>query len=210
MYLTDEQIRRYSRHILLPGVGGVGQERLLASSTLVVFEAREESAATLALVYLAAAGVGCVGWCPLEGEGASAFSAFLGKSAEAGVRSLNPDVRLLRVRPGESPEAFDALLWLGGESAGFARWASAARIVLCGASHEDGGAVAEGVFDAPQWGVSAPEGGGCGEAARGALGAWLAARAACLLVAEMDTVGSTTQARFDFARGVAQTRARLS
>ncbi|MBI4413584.1 MAG: MoaD/ThiS family protein, partial [candidate division NC10 bacterium] len=33
---SEEQIRRYSRHILLPEVGGKGQRRLLNSSVLLV------------------------------------------------------------------------------------------------------------------------------------------------------------------------------
>ena len=33
---TDDQLERYSRHILLPEVGGVGQEKLLEASVLVV------------------------------------------------------------------------------------------------------------------------------------------------------------------------------
>jgi adenylyltransferase/sulfurtransferase len=55
--LTDEQIRRYARHILLPDVGGRGQERLLAASvTVEVGPGRDAEVAALA--YLAAAGVG--------------------------------------------------------------------------------------------------------------------------------------------------------
>jgi molybdopterin/thiamine biosynthesis adenylyltransferase len=56
--LTDEQIRRYSRHILLPEVGGAGQERLLDSSVLVVGAGGLGSPVGL---YLAAAGVGRIG-----------------------------------------------------------------------------------------------------------------------------------------------------
>ena len=33
---NDDQLERYSRHILLPEVGGVGQEKLMAASVLVV------------------------------------------------------------------------------------------------------------------------------------------------------------------------------
>ena len=55
MALRDDQILRYSRHILLPQVGGVGQERLLAASVLVVGAGGLGSAV---LQYLAAAGIG--------------------------------------------------------------------------------------------------------------------------------------------------------
>jgi molybdopterin/thiamine biosynthesis adenylyltransferase len=57
MALREDQIRRYARHVLLPDVGGVGQERLLAAAVRV--EIGPGSGAEIAaLVYLAAAGVG--------------------------------------------------------------------------------------------------------------------------------------------------------
>ncbi len=53
--LRDDQVRRYSRHVLLPDVGGVGQKRLLAGAvTLDVLDDAGQAAA----LYLAAAGVG--------------------------------------------------------------------------------------------------------------------------------------------------------
>lgn len=56
--LTEEQIQRYARHIVLQEVGGVGQERLLASKVLVVGAGGLGSPLVL---YLAAAGVGTIG-----------------------------------------------------------------------------------------------------------------------------------------------------
>ncbi|MFT9216707.1 MAG: HesA/MoeB/ThiF family protein, partial [Acetobacter malorum] len=55
---TEAEIQRYSRHILLPEVGGTGQAALLAASVLIVGAGGRGSPAAL---YLAAAGVGRIG-----------------------------------------------------------------------------------------------------------------------------------------------------
>ena len=56
--LTNEQIERYSRHIILKQVGGKGQEKILNSKVLVIGTGGLGAPAAM---YLAAAGVGTIG-----------------------------------------------------------------------------------------------------------------------------------------------------
>jgi hypothetical protein len=58
MDFTEEQIERYSRHIILPEIGGKGQARLLKSK---VFVLGAGGLGSPSLLYLAAAGVGTIG-----------------------------------------------------------------------------------------------------------------------------------------------------
>lgn len=58
--MNDDQLLRYSRHILLPEIGVEGQEALLASRVLVVGAGGLGSPASM---YLAAAGVGTITLC---------------------------------------------------------------------------------------------------------------------------------------------------
>jgi molybdopterin/thiamine biosynthesis adenylyltransferase len=55
---SEEEIRRYSRHIVLPEVGGIGQKRINRASVLIIGAGGLGSPAAF---YLAAAGVGKIG-----------------------------------------------------------------------------------------------------------------------------------------------------
>jgi molybdopterin/thiamine biosynthesis adenylyltransferase len=100
MTLTRKQIERYSRHIILEQVGGVGQEKLLSSKVLIVGAGGLGSPAAL---YLAAAGVGTIGIVDADKVELTNLhrqiihhTGDLGvekvKSAETKMRAINPDV----------------------------------------------------------------------------------------------------------------------
>lgn len=102
MSLTEQQIERYSRHIILEQVGGVGQEKLLRSSVLIIGAGGLGAPAGL---YLAAAGVGTIGI--VDGDNVDLtnlqrqiihHTADVGiektKSAEDKMRAINPDVKV--------------------------------------------------------------------------------------------------------------------
>ena len=58
MALTNQQLERYSRHIILKGIGSRGQKKLLASKVLIIGAGGLGAPAAM---YLAAAGVGTIG-----------------------------------------------------------------------------------------------------------------------------------------------------
>jgi molybdopterin/thiamine biosynthesis adenylyltransferase len=106
MKLTDEQLERYSRQILLPDVGGRGQERLLAARVLIAGAGGLGSPAAL---YLAAAGVGTIGIVDSDAVELSNLqrqilhgSADVGRpkteSAARRIAEVNPDVRIITHR----------------------------------------------------------------------------------------------------------------
>jgi adenylyltransferase/sulfurtransferase len=97
---TEEQLERYSRHILLEDVGVEGQEKLLGAKVLIVGAGGLGSPAAL---YLAAAGVGtigivdndCVEISNLQRQIAH-FTRDIGvskvESAAEKMRAINPDI----------------------------------------------------------------------------------------------------------------------
>jgi molybdopterin/thiamine biosynthesis adenylyltransferase/rhodanese-related sulfurtransferase len=102
--LTDAQRDRYSRHLLLPEVGEVGQAKLLGARVLLLGAGGLGSPAGL---YLAAAGVGTLGLVDADVVDASNLqrqilhaTSRVGmpkvESAEKAIRDLNPDVKVVK------------------------------------------------------------------------------------------------------------------
>lgn len=102
MNLNDEQIERYSRHIILQGVGGEGQEKLLNGKVLII--GAGGLGAPVAL-YLAAAGVGHIGIIDADIVDISNlqrqvihFTPDIGRpkveSAKEKMNQINPDVQV--------------------------------------------------------------------------------------------------------------------
>src|SRR6185295_14330894 len=100
--LTDSQRDRYSRHLLLPEVGEVGQAKLLKSKILLLGAGGLGSPAAL---YLAAAGVGTLGVVDADTVDASNLqrqilhaTSRVGtpkvESAAKAIKDLNPDVKV--------------------------------------------------------------------------------------------------------------------
>ncbi len=103
MDFTEEQIERYSRHIILPEVGGKGQAKLLKSK---VFVLGAGGLGSPSLLYLAAAGIGTIGIADGDCVDLSNLqrqiihnTGRVGKpkvlSAKESIEALNPDVKVV-------------------------------------------------------------------------------------------------------------------
>lgn len=110
--MDQEQVQRYSRHILLKGVGSAGQQRLLDSKVLIVGLGGLGSPVAL---YLAGAGVGTLGLIDPEPPEISNlhrqiihFTPDLKRakveSAREKIARLNPDVTVYTYRDRLTPE----------------------------------------------------------------------------------------------------------
>ncbi|MGD0627042.1 MAG: molybdopterin-synthase adenylyltransferase MoeB [Thermodesulfobacteriota bacterium] len=102
MKFSDEQIQRYSRQMILPGVGGKGQRKLLEAKVFIMGAGGLGSPAAL---YLAAAGVGTIGLADFDRvELHNLQRQILHKTCDVGLlkvesgtrtlESLNPGVRI--------------------------------------------------------------------------------------------------------------------
>ena len=99
---SKDQLDRYARHIILPGVGAAGQQKLLDAKVLVIGAGGLGSPL---LLYLAAAGVGTLGIADFDHVDLTNLqrqvvhtSEEIGNlktaSAQARVKSLNPEVKV--------------------------------------------------------------------------------------------------------------------
>ena len=104
-FMNDEQLLRYSRHILLPELGIEGQERLLAAHALVVGAGGLGSPVAL---YLASAGVGRITLCDHDQVGLTNLQRqivhrtdAIGKkkvdSARTTLAAINPEARVVPI-----------------------------------------------------------------------------------------------------------------
>jgi adenylyltransferase/sulfurtransferase len=103
---TEDQLQRYSRHIILPEVGGKGQKKILQAKVLII------GAGGLGCpvgYYLAAAGVGTLGMIDNDTVELSNLQRQIAHttqrlgvpkvdSAKATFEALNPDVRVIGIR----------------------------------------------------------------------------------------------------------------
>jgi len=106
MAMTDEQIERYSRHIILKEVGAKGQKKLLNAKVLIIGAGGLGAPAAM---YLAAAGVGTIGIVDADEVDLSNLqrqiihsTSDIGKakvkSAKETMNAMNPDVEVKTYR----------------------------------------------------------------------------------------------------------------
>ena len=97
---TDEELERYARHIVLPEIGGAGQQRLKRARVLVIGAG---GLGAPVLEYLAAAGVGTLGVVDDDTvslsnlqrqviHGTASIGQPKGESAKAAIARINPHV----------------------------------------------------------------------------------------------------------------------
>jgi adenylyltransferase/sulfurtransferase len=102
MKFSSEQLHRYSRQIILPGIGGKGQEKLAEAKVFIMGAGGLGSPAAM---YLAAAGVGTIGLADFDRvELHNLQRQILHRTADIGflkvesgkrtLESLNPEVKV--------------------------------------------------------------------------------------------------------------------
>jgi adenylyltransferase/sulfurtransferase len=115
--MNDEQLLRYSRHILLPEIGIEGQEKLLAARALVIGAGGLGSPVAL---YLASAGIGSITLCDNEDVDLTNLQRQIvhrndsvGRkkvdSARSTLAAINPEVRVVGLPERVDGKRLDAL-----------------------------------------------------------------------------------------------------
>ena len=118
MSLSDEQLDRYARHIVLPEIGGAGQVALTRAHVAIIGAGGIGSPA---LLYLAAAGIGrltiidddVVALANLQRQiafGTDDIGAPKVDAAHKAIQRINPDVEVMPVETRISADNADALL----------------------------------------------------------------------------------------------------
>ncbi|HZV62074.1 MAG TPA: molybdopterin-synthase adenylyltransferase MoeB [Methylophilaceae bacterium] len=117
--MNDEQLLRYSRHILLPQISYEGQEKLVQSHALIVGAGGLGSPVAL---YLAAGGVGTLTICDFDTVDLTNLqrqiihttqSVGINKavSARRTLQVLNPETKVKTIEERSSPESMGKLVW---------------------------------------------------------------------------------------------------
>jgi len=116
--MNDNQLLRYSRHILLPQISYEGQEKLVESHALIVGAGGLGSPAAL---YLAAGGVGTLTICDFDTVDLTNLqrqiihttqSVGINKavSAQRTLQALNPETKVQTIEEKSSPESMERLV----------------------------------------------------------------------------------------------------
>src|SRR5215472_13506355 len=105
MVLSNQQIERYARQIIVPGVGGIAQERLLAARLMLVGKAADVASV---LAYVAGAGIGEIR-LQLRASDAAEQDSLIMRATQ-----LNPDV-VVKAGAG-SIAGSDLIVAIGGDS----------------------------------------------------------------------------------------------
>src|SRR5216117_524247 len=103
MHLDNDEIRRYSRHLILPEVGMAGQKKICSSSVLCIGAGGLGSPIAM---YLAAAGIGKIGIVDFDTvdfsnlqrqiiHGTEDVGRSKAESAKETIKSINPNVEVI-------------------------------------------------------------------------------------------------------------------
>lgn len=119
MFLTDTQLERYARHIVLKEIGGPGQKKLLKSRVLVIGAG---GLGAPCLMYLAAAGIGTIGVIDADTVSLSnlqrqivhdtqSIGMLKVESAARTLHRINPDCRVIAHRERLTAENAKTIVW---------------------------------------------------------------------------------------------------